>query len=69
MWKIAGIAFTIAFLAVVLLTEVLRAVVDKRRRVRDGLGGTQDIAIVGTFAMIGCGVAAGVCWIMWFLAR
>ena len=69
MWKIAGIAFTIAFLAGGLLTEILRVAVHRRRLMRDGVGGSQDIALVGSIATIGCGVMAGISWTIWFLTR
>ncbi|MFT5051661.1 MAG: hypothetical protein ACI8QZ_003081 [Chlamydiales bacterium] len=69
MWKITAIAFTIAFLVGGLLIEVLRLVVDRRRRVNDGLGGSQDMAMAGTIARIVCGVLAVVAWVGWILTR
>lgn len=62
---VAAIAFTAAFMAAPVVIEVTRSVVHARRERRDGLGGTQDIAMWGTFAALGCGVSAVVCWSAW----
>jgi hypothetical protein len=48
-------------IAVMFGTEILRSVVHRRREQRDGLGGTQDIAMWGTFIGLACFVGAGVC--------
>ena len=69
MWKTAAIAFTIAFLAGGLVMEGLRVVVDRRRRGQNGLGGTQDVAMLGSVVRLACGVLAGVSWAAWFLTR
>jgi hypothetical protein len=52
-------------IGVMICTEVLRSVVDRRRRERDGLGGTQDIAICGMLFGWICVVGAIVCGVGW----
>jgi hypothetical protein len=42
-------------------TEIVRSVVHKRRVGRDGLGGTQDIALWGTLVFVPLFVVANVC--------
>lgn len=49
-----GVATTIG-------TEILRSVVHRRRKQRDELGGTQDIAMWGTFVGLACLIGAGIC--------
>jgi hypothetical protein len=53
MWRTA--AAILVFIAVggMVLTEILRSVIHSRRKSRDGLGGTQDIAMWGTII---CGI-------------
>lgn len=50
-------------------TEVVRSVVHRRRERRDGLGGTQDIAMWGTLIGWGCFIGAGICGLLWRLQR
>jgi hypothetical protein len=50
-------------------TEIVRSVVHRRRERRDGLGGTQDIAIWGTFIGLACFIGAGICGLLWRLQR
>ena len=50
-------------------TEIVRSVVHRRRERRDGLGGTQDIAMWGTFIGLACFVGAGICGLLWRLQR
>ncbi|QDU36717.1 hypothetical protein Mal4_10090 [Maioricimonas rarisocia] len=59
---------TIAVLVILVATEILRSIIDRRRRERDGAGGTQDIAIAGTllawFCLIAAAVWNAVVWVM-----
>ena len=50
-------------------TEIVRSVVHRRRERRDGLGGTQDIAMWGTFIGLACFIGAGICGLLWRLQR
>jgi hypothetical protein len=61
-WKVAAILATATFVAGPVVIEILRSIVHARREKRDGLGGTQDIAMWGSFTMLGCGILAAVCW-------
>lgn len=47
MWKTATVLFVVLGILSLVATEVLRSIIDRKRRDRDGLGGTQDIAICG----------------------
>jgi hypothetical protein len=69
MWKTATALFVALGILSLVVTEVLRSIVDRKRRERDGLGGTQDIAICGmVFGWI-CVVAAIVCGAGWLLTK
>ena len=62
MWATATRAFLAGVIVTFLITEVLRAVIHLRRKRRDGLGGTQDVAMWGALAMFGfllAGVVTG----------
>jgi hypothetical protein len=50
-------------------TEILRSVIHRRRERRDGLGGTQDIAMWGTFIGWACFIGAAICGLLWRLQR
>ena len=67
MWKAATVIFVVLGILSLVVTEVLRSIVDRKRRNRDGLGGTQDIAFWGM--MIGwlCVLSAIVCGAGWLL--
>ena len=69
MWLVAAILFTTAFLAAPVVIEVLRSVVHIRRERRYEFAGTQDIAMWGTFIMLGCGILAAVSWGIWCATR
>lgn len=69
MWKVAAIVFTAAFMAGPVVIEVVRSVVHTRRERREGIGGTQDIAMWGTFISLGCALLAAVCWGVWYWSR
>ncbi|HEY6228521.1 MAG TPA: hypothetical protein VI282_15490 [Verrucomicrobiae bacterium] len=45
-------------------TEIVRSVVHRRREQRDGVGGTQDIAMWGTFIGVACFIGAGICGLL-----
>lgn len=70
MWKNATIFFVVLGILSLIITEILRSVVDRKRLERDGLGGTQDIAIGG---MIVCGlglvgaIASGLGWLIQYI--
>ena len=67
--KVAAIVFTAAFAIGPLAINILRSVVHRRRHRRDGLGGTQDIAMWGTFTMLAFGVLAAICWSVWYASE
>ena len=46
-WTTAAAAIVFVSVGVMILTEVLRSVVHGRRKSKDGLGGTQDVAMWG----------------------
>ena len=54
-----------AGVAVVIGTEILRSIIHRRRERRDGFGGTQDIAMWGTFISLACFLGAGLCALFW----
>ena len=56
-------------IAAVVGTEVLRSVVHRRRQRREGIGGTQDIAMWGTFIALALFIGAGICGLIWKLQR
>ena len=43
---------TLLAMGVMLITEILRSVIHKRRELKFGIGGTQDIAMYGTFTAL-----------------
>ncbi|MEW4490936.1 hypothetical protein AB1L42_22840 [Thalassoglobus sp. JC818] len=60
------LAAILVFTAVgaMMMTEVLRSIIHARRKSKDGLGGTQDIAMWGTIISIALLIAAAVSVIM-----
>jgi hypothetical protein len=61
-----ALGLTIAAVICPFVTEIARSIIDARRRKRDGLGGTQDVALVGSligWGLIGSSIA---CWIVYF---
>jgi hypothetical protein len=55
MWVRLMYIFIFAFVAALIGTEVLRLIVHRRRELREGIGGTQDIFIWGTLiALVFC---------------
>ena len=69
MWGTLTAVFALACVAATIVTEVVRAVVHRRRAQRDGLGGTGDIAMWGTFVGFLLFAVTIVCGIAWFLTR
>ena len=67
MWKNATIFFVVLGILSLVITEILRSVVDRKRLERDGLGGTQDIAIGGMFVCGHCLVGAFICGLGWLI--
>lgn len=65
MWETATVLFVALGILSLVVTEVLRSIVDRKRRERDGLGGTQDIAICGMVIGWCCIVGAIVCGTVW----
>ena len=67
MWNTTAVALAVAAVVAMIVTEILRSIVHARRKSKDGLGGTQDIAMWGTLV---CGLlllAAIVCGVIVFL--
>ncbi|MFG0295455.1 MAG: hypothetical protein ACF8PG_06065 [Maioricimonas sp. JB045] len=62
------IVTTATVMMIMVVTEILRSIVDRRRRERDGIGGTQDIALWGTLLSWLCLITAAgwsaVAWLM-----
>lgn len=68
-WGVATVILVVAGILEQILVEVLRSVVDRRRRDRDGIGGTQDIAIIGMLAGWLLVIGALTCGLFWFIER
>ena len=64
--KIVAIALTVAFATSPIVIEVTRSIVHARRVRTRGIGGTGDIAMLGTLVAIGCAVLSVACWIAWY---
>ncbi len=66
-WGAATVFFVIAAVAAVIGLDVVRSIVDRRRVERDGIGGTQDIAIRGVligWVLIFCALVCGTFWLL-----
>ena len=63
----AAIILTVLGIAVMVGTEILRSVVHRRRERLQGIGGTQDIAMWGTFIGFALFIGAGICGLIWKL--
>src|SRR5262249_60277886 len=50
LWRLGLFVFGAGLIVCPIITDLLRAVVHRRRERADGLGGTQDIALWGTMA-------------------
>ena len=69
MWRVIAIVFSAAFVVGPVGIEILRSVVHARRERQRGIGGPQDIAMWGTFALIGCATLAAISWAVWLAER
>lgn len=67
MWKNSTIFFVFLGILSLIITEILRSVVDRKRLERDGLGGTQDIAIGGMIVGWLFAIAAIICGLGWLI--
>ena len=54
-------------IVVIVGMEVLRPIVHRRRERTQGIGGTQDIAMWGTFLALAFFIGAGICLLLWKL--
>jgi hypothetical protein len=68
-WGTLTAVFALACVAAPIVTEVVRSVVHRRREQRDGLGGTQDIAMWGTLVGFFLFASTVVCGIAWVVTR
>lgn len=69
MWKGLSLGLILTAIVCMVATEVIRSLLHRRRTSQDGLGGTQDIAMVGTLVGGALLLAAGICgglWVMGF---
>ena len=67
MWKSATIFCVVLGILSIVVTEILRSVVDRKRLERDGLGGTQDIAIYGMIVGWLFAIGAIICGLGWLV--
>ena len=47
MWRTGAFLFTACTIATLIATEVARSLIHRHRERRDGIGGTQDVAMIG----------------------
>jgi hypothetical protein len=64
MWRTGALLFTACTITALIATEVARSLIHRRREHRDGIGGTQDIAMIGVGVAGLCAVGAIVCLVM-----
>lgn len=69
MWRIGTLFFVALSIVSPVVTDILRSVIHRRRERREGIGGTQDIAMWGMLVGFGCMLAAGICGLGWYLTR
>ena len=67
-WKTIRFAVVTAALLSLIGTAILRSVIHGHRAKKDGLGGTQDIAMRGTMIVWLFLLVAGVSALLWLLA-
>jgi hypothetical protein len=60
-----AIILTTLGIVVIFGMEILRSVVHRRREQTQGIGGTQDIAMWGTFLSLAFFISAGICGLLW----
>jgi hypothetical protein len=66
-WRVAThVCVGLAILSPI-VTEVVRSIVHRRRERRDGLGGTQDVALWGTAVGLAGFVGAALSALMWYV--
>ena len=68
MWMMAAIALFVAGTAVLVAIEFIRSAVHRHRERRYGIGGTQDVAMWGTFITIALWFCAAACAVIWLAA-
>lgn len=64
-----AVIFVVLSAAPLLGTEVVRAFVDRYRVRTQGVGGTQDITVIGIVIAASCEAAAVICGLTWLLTR
>lgn len=64
MWRIGAFLFTACTIATLIATEVARSLIHRRRERRDGIGGTQDVAMIGVGISAIFALASIVCLVM-----
>jgi hypothetical protein len=69
MWGTATFVLAVILIAIIVGTDLVRAVVDRRRREATGYGGTQDIAMWGTLAAFVCLVFLLICGGFWIATK
>lgn len=69
MWKTATIVCAAAACSTPLAIEIVRVIVHRWRVKKDGLGGTQDICMWGSFAGFALAAATLVFGAAWWLSR
>jgi drug/metabolite transporter superfamily protein YnfA len=69
MWLRAASVFAALGIVAIVITEVVRSIVDRHRVRTQGHGGTQDIAICGMLVMAFCAVSCIVCLLIWLVRR
>ena len=68
-WGIATVAFIVAAGVALVVTEIIRSIVDRKRKEKNGVGGTQDIAIWGVLIGYLLMLGALVCGSFWLFNR
>ena len=64
MWRTGAFLFTACTIATLIATEVARSLIHRRRERRDGMGGTQDVAMIGVGVAVVFAAASVVCFVM-----
>ena len=67
MWRNAAAVLVVAAILEQIAVEVLRSIIHRKRKRRDGMGGTQDIAMWGMFLGWALIVGALICGTVWLL--
>ena len=69
MWEAATILFTSLTIVTLVGIELARSIVHRRRERRDGIGGTQDVAMAGVALALLFAVIGFACLLMWVRER